>query len=61
MALANRQTDLYALNNSLSSIDKVSFKRNSMPLGLVVLQEKLFMRTRMLMSTPQSDNIMSAD
>ena len=59
MAVANRQTDLHALNNFSSSIDKVSFKKNSMSLGLAVLEEKLFTRTRT--PTPQSDNIMSAD
>ena len=53
MALANRQTDLHALNNFSSSIDKVSFKKkNSMSLGLVVLEEKLFIQTPM----PQIDN-----
>ena len=36
---------------------KVSFKKNSMSLGLVVLEEKLFTRTR----KPQSDEIMSPD
>ena len=36
---------------------KVSFKKNSMSLGLVVLEKKLFTRT----PTPQSDDIMSAD
>ena len=48
-----------ALNNFSSSIDKVSFKKNSMSLGLVVLEKKLFTRTRT--PTPQSDDIMSAD
>ena len=52
MSLANRRTDLHALNNFSSLIDKVSFKKNSMSLGLVVL-EKMFMRT----PTPQSDDI----
>ena len=52
MSLADEQTDLHALNNFSSSIDKVSFKTNSMSLGLVVL-EKLFTRTRM----PQSDDM----
>ena len=51
MSLANRRTD--RLNNFSSSIDKVSFKKNSMSLGLVVLEKKLFTRTR----TPQSDDI----
>ena len=49
MSLAN----LHALNNFSSSIDKVSFKKNSMSLGLVVLEKKLFTR----MPTPQSDDI----
>ena len=53
MSLANKQTDLHALNNFSSSIDKASFKKNSMSLGLVVLEEKLFTRT----PTPQSDDI----
>ena len=49
--------DLYALNNFSSSIVKVSFfLKNSMSLGLVVLEEKLFMQTRM----PQSDGKMSS-
>ena len=34
-------------------------KKNSMSLGLVVLEEKMFTRTRTPM--PQSDDIMSAD
>ena len=60
MSLANRQqTDLHALNNFSSSIDKVSLKKNSMSLGLVVLEKKLFTRTRT--PTPQSEDIMSAD
>ena len=58
MALGNRQTDLHALNNFSSLIDKVSFKRNSMSLGLSLLK-KLF--TRLLMYKTQSDAIMSAD
>ena len=49
-------TDLHALNNFSSSIDKLSLKKNSMSLDLVVL-EKLFTWTE----TPQSDAIMSAD
>ena len=53
-ALGNRQTDLHGFCNLSSSIDKVSFKSNSMSLGLVLL-EKLFTWT------PQSDAIMSAD
>ena len=58
MSLANRRTDRFAcLNNFSSSIDKVSFKKNSMSLGLVVLEKKLFTRT----PKPQSDDIMSAD
>ena len=44
IALGNKQTDLHTLNNFSSSIDKVSFKRNSMSPGLVLLEEKLFMR-----------------
>ena len=61
MSLANRQTDLHALKKFSSSIDKVSFKKNSMSLGLVVLEKKLFTRTRTRTPTPQSDDIMSAD
>ena len=59
MVLGNKQrkTDLHALNNFSSSIVKVSFKRNSMSLGLVVLEKKLFMSKRT--QTPQSDK--SAD
>ena len=45
---AIKKTDLHALNNFSSSIDKVSFKKNSMSLGLAVL-EKLFTQT------PQND------
>ena len=56
MSLANRQTDLHSLNTFSSSIDKVSVK-NSMSLGLVVLEVNLFTRT----PKPQSDNITSAD
>ena len=58
MSLAtDDQTDLHALNKFSSSIDKVSFKKNSMSLGLVVLEEKMLTRS----PTPQSDDIMSAD
>ena len=57
MSLANRQIQRFACREFSSSIDKVSFKKNSMSLGLVVLEEKLFTRTWM----PQSGNIMSAD
>ena len=50
--------------NFSSSIVKVSVKRNSMSLGLVVF-EKLFtqmrMKTHKWIRTPQSDAIMSAD
>ena len=52
---SSKQTDLHALNNFSSSIVEVSFKRNSMSLGLVVLEEKLF--TCMRTPTPQSDDI----
>ena len=45
--------DSHTLNNFSSSIDKVSFKRNSMSLGLVLL-EKLFRQT-------QRSDVMSAD
>ena len=41
MALANRRTHLHALNNFSSSIDMVSFKKNSMSLGLAVFVEKI--------------------
>ena len=50
------QTDLHGFYNFSSPIDKVSFKSNSISLGLVVL-EKLLTRTLM----PQSATIMSAD
>ena len=36
------QADLHGLYNLSSSIDKVYFKCNSMSLGFVLLQEKLF-------------------
>ena len=55
MALANRQTDLQALNNLSCSIDKISFTSNSMSLGLVLLEKLMQMRT------PQSDAVMSTD
>ena len=55
-ALWNRQTDLHALNNLSSMIDKVSFKSNSMSLALVLLEEKLSKQMWM----PNSDAI-SAD
>ena len=62
MSLANRRTDRFAcLEQFSSSIDKVSFKKNSMSLGLVVLEKKLFTRTRTRTYMPQSDDIMSAD
>ena len=51
------QTDLHGVYDLSSSIDKVSFKKNSMSLGLVVLEQKLLMWT----CTSQSDAIMSAD
>ena len=63
MALrTDEQTDLHALNKYLFSLDKVSFKKNSMSLNLVHL-EKLFTQTpmSMRMQIPQSDFIMSAD
>ena len=53
----DEHTDLHALNNLSSSIVEVSFRKNSMFLGLVILEEKLFKWMR----TPQSDAIMSAD
>ena len=55
----NDQTDLHALNNFSFSIDKVSFKKNSMSLGLVLLEKKLFTRTPTWtrMQTPQSEAI----
>ena len=56
MALANRRTYRFACLEHFSSlIDKVSFKKKSMSLGLVVLEEKLFTMTRT--PTPQSDDI----
>ena len=51
--VSDEQTDLHALNNFSSSIDKRSFKKNSMSLGLVVLEKKMFM------PTPQSDDIIN--
>ena len=60
MALGNRRMNRSACLEHFSSlIDKVSFKINSMSLGLVVLEEKLFTWTRT--HTPQSDAIMSSD
>ena len=53
MSLANRRTDRFAC------LDKSADIKNSMSLGLVVLEKKLFTRTRT--PTPQSDDIMSAD
>ena len=52
---SGEQTDQHEFYDLSSSIDKVSFKSNSMSLGLVVLEEKMFTWT------PQSDPIMSAD
>ena len=49
--------DLHGFYDLSSSIDKVFFKKNSMSLGLVVLEGKMFMWTR----TMQSDAIMSTD
>ena len=57
MALANKETDLHALNTFSSSIDKLSFKKLAClcySLGLVVL-EKSYTQTRM--PTPQGDDI----
>ena len=54
--VSSKQTDLLALNNFSSSIDKVSLKKHHVS-GLVDLEENLFMRTR----TPQSDAIISTD
>ena len=51
------KTDLHALNNFSSSVVKVSLKKNSMSLGLVVLEEEMLTRTPIL----QSDDIMSAN
>ena len=53
---SGEQTDLYEFYDLSSSIDKVSFKSNSMSLGLVLLEE-MFTCTQ----TPQSDAIISAD
>ena len=52
MSLANRRTDRFACLEQFFILD-------SMSLGLVVLEKKLFTRTRT--PTPQSDDIMSAD
>ena len=51
---SEEQTDLHEFYNLSSSIDKVFFKSNGMSLGLLLLEEKMFMWT------PQSDAIMSA-
>ena len=53
----NKQTDLYGFYDLSSLIFKVSFKKNSMSLGLAVLDEKLFTWTWI----SKSDAIMSAD
>ena len=50
----DEHTDMNALKNLSSSIDKVAFKSNSMSVGIVFLEEKLSMQT------PQSDT-MSVD
>ena len=55
----DEQTDLHEFYDLSSSIVKVSFKKNSMSLGLVVLEKKFVTRTQT--RTPQSDAIMSAD
>ena len=55
----DKQSDLHVFYDLSSSIDKVSFKSNSMSLGHVLLEEKIFMHTHT--QTPQSDAIMSAD
>ena len=50
MALGNRrtdkQTDLHEFCDLSSSIVKVSFKKTGTSLGLVVLEKKLFTKTR---------------
>ena len=58
---SGEQTDLHEFYDLSCPIDKVSFKSNSMSLGLVLLEEKMFMRTWTRMQMPQSDAIMSAD
>ena len=62
---SGKQTDLHEFYDLSSSIVKVSFKKNSMSLGLVVLEKKFVTqtrtRTRTQTRTPQSDAIMSAD
>ena len=57
IALVNRRTDLHVFNDLSSSIYKVYFKSNSMSLGLVLLEEKLFVRTW----SSHNGAIMSAD
>ena len=57
MALANRRTNRSACLEHF--VDKLSFKTNSMSLGLVVSEEKSLTCTRTY--TPQNDAIMSAD
>ena len=56
----NEQTDQDAMNNFSSACPKVSFKTNSIFLGLVVLEEKLVTRTWTRTRTPQSHANMTA-
>ena len=60
IALANRRTHRSACLEHFFILDRQSiFLKNSMSLGLVVLEEKSFTRTRT--PTSQSDAIMSKD
>ena len=59
MALANRRTNRSTYLEQFFQVDKLSFKKNSMSLGPVVLSEKSLPRMRT--SMPQSDAIMLAD
>ena len=61
MALENRQTNRSACLEQFIILDSLGiFKKNSMSLGLVVLEEKLFTQTctKTRTRTPQSDAIM---
>ena len=60
MALGNRRTNRSVCLEQFF-IDNVSFKRNSISLGLVLWEEKLFTWTCTLTQALQSNAIMSGD
>ena len=55
---SGEQTDLHEFYDLSSSIVKVSFTKNSMSLGVVVLEKKFVTRTRTQARMLQSDAIM---